>query len=109
MDLESDGRMLWVDAQRINREDKLEQGDQVSPMLVVYKTAKQVLVDLGDASDDSEQALELIDDFWKKHIWSGCMLEDGSVLAPEQVAIYVGLTLPDDRDALQTKELPLDD
>ncbi|KAK4163558.1 ankyrin repeat-containing domain protein [Cladorrhinum sp. PSN259] len=52
-------RILWVDAICINQEDKTgEKEQQVQSMAKIYSRASQVIVWLGQATSDSDQALE---------------------------------------------------
>ena len=62
-------RYLWADAICINQEDAVELGLQVSIMESIYGNAKQVLVWLGqDSQEEAQQALGLIStiiDHWQ--------------------------------------------
>lgn len=53
-------RVLWIDAICINQQDLSERGRQVQTMAHVYAKATRVVVWLGDATDDSDQAMEEI-------------------------------------------------
>ncbi|KAL8296261.1 hypothetical protein RB600_001644 [Gaeumannomyces tritici] len=53
-------RILWVDAICINQDDKAEKTRQVQSMAKIYAKASRVIVWLGDAADNSDQALEAI-------------------------------------------------
>lgn len=53
-------RVLWVDAVFINQLDILERNHQVCLMHEVYSTAYSVLVWLGEASDGSDTAMDLL-------------------------------------------------
>lgn len=53
-------RMLWIDAICINQEDENEKGQQVQAMAKIYAKASRVIVWLGEAAADSDQALEQI-------------------------------------------------
>lgn len=53
-------RIIWVDAICINQEDDNEKGLQVQSMAKTYAKASRVLVWLGEATADSDQALEAI-------------------------------------------------
>ncbi|KAK5996951.1 Heterokaryon incompatibility 6-like protein [Cladobotryum mycophilum] len=53
-------RLIWVDAICINQEDLKERGHQVQTMAKIYASASRVVVWLGEAEADSEQALEEI-------------------------------------------------
>jgi hypothetical protein len=52
----------WVDAICINQENIPERGQQVQLMKAIYESAEQVLVWLGPSSDDSDLAMDLIDE-----------------------------------------------
>jgi thiamine pyrophosphate-dependent acetolactate synthase large subunit-like protein len=53
-------RILWVDAICINQHDNDEKGQQVQSMAKIYAKASRVIVWLGEAADNSDQALEAI-------------------------------------------------
>ncbi|KAF7933346.1 hypothetical protein EAE99_003231 [Botrytis elliptica] len=53
-------RIIWVDSICINQEDNTEKGHQIQLMAKIYGQANRVIVYLGDAADDSNQALESI-------------------------------------------------
>jgi len=53
-------RVLWVDAICINQNDTFEKEQQIRIMAKIYALASQVVVWLGDAADNSDQALEEI-------------------------------------------------
>ena len=53
-------RIIWVDAVCINQTDKKEKGHQIQFMAEIYAKASRVIVWLGEAQDNSEQALEAI-------------------------------------------------
>lgn len=53
-------RVLWVDAVCINQQDLSEKGEQVQLMAEIYSKASRVIVWLGDAQENSDQALEEI-------------------------------------------------
>ena len=53
-------RFIWVDAICINQEDATEKGYQVQSMAKIYAKASRVLVWLGAATANSEQALDHI-------------------------------------------------
>ena len=62
-------RVLWVDAICINQDRPDERNRQIPMMPSIYGDAEQVCVWLGDASGDSEQAIDFIEtimgDIWK--------------------------------------------
>ncbi|KAI0186562.1 heterokaryon incompatibility protein-domain-containing protein [Xylaria flabelliformis] len=53
-------RILWIDAICINQENKDEKGQQVQLMAKIYARAYRVIVWLGEAPDNNNQALEVI-------------------------------------------------
>ncbi|RYP22315.1 hypothetical protein DL767_009072 [Monosporascus sp. MG133] len=54
-------RVLWVDALCINQNDKDERREQVLIMRDIYEAATKVLAWLGQASEDSDLAMDLVD------------------------------------------------
>ncbi|MCJ1431020.1 hypothetical protein MMC27_000370 [Xylographa pallens] len=59
-------RDLWVDAISVNQQDLHERGRQVRLMRDVFKGAYQVLIWLGEASDDAYFIFEVVDRHTKK-------------------------------------------
>ncbi|VTO89554.1 unnamed protein product [Fusarium graminearum] len=53
-------RTIWIDAICINQRDPKEKGQQVQSMAKIYAKASHVIVWLGGATPDSDQALEEI-------------------------------------------------
>jgi hypothetical protein len=53
-------RILWIDAICINQEDNAEKGQQVQSMAKIYAKASRVIVWLGEAASDSNQALRVL-------------------------------------------------
>lgn len=53
-------RIIWVDAICINQQDTNERSSQVQRMAMIYALANRVIVWLGEAEDNSDQALEEI-------------------------------------------------
>jgi Heterokaryon incompatibility protein (HET) len=53
-------RIIWIDAICINQENTEEKEQQIQFMAKIYSQANRVLVWLGEAADDSDQALEEI-------------------------------------------------
>ncbi|CZR68380.1 related to heterokaryon incompatibility protein [Phialocephala subalpina] len=51
-------RIIWVDFVCINQEDEEEKERQIQSMAKIYGQASRVIVYLGEAADDSDQALE---------------------------------------------------
>ncbi|QIW95021.1 hypothetical protein AMS68_000539 [Peltaster fructicola] len=54
-------RTLWIDALCINQDDLQERGEQVTIMALIYKSADNVLVWLGDSTDTEDT---------EKHDWT---------------------------------------
>lgn len=57
---ESDFRRLWIDALCINQDEIQERNQQVLLMYKIYQKAEQVPIWLGEESDDSNLAMDLI-------------------------------------------------
>ena len=55
-------RTLWIDALCINQMDIAEKSHQVQQMRSIYGLASKVIIWLGEASDDSDLAMDLIAD-----------------------------------------------
>jgi hypothetical protein len=53
-------RVLWVDAVCVNQNNASEKEQQIRSMAKIYALASRVVVWLGDAAEDSDQALEEI-------------------------------------------------
>jgi len=53
-------RVVWIDAICINQEDLKERGDQIQYMSKIYGKAKGVIVWLGEATADSDEAVKAI-------------------------------------------------
>ena len=53
-------RVVWVDAICINQANEKEKEHQIQSMAKIYSQANRVIVWLGEAEDDSDQALEAI-------------------------------------------------
>ncbi|PMD19501.1 hypothetical protein NA56DRAFT_647209 [Hyaloscypha hepaticicola] len=53
-------RVIWVEAICINQQDDAERGHQVRKMDQIYRNCSQVCIWLGDAEEDSDLAMELI-------------------------------------------------
>jgi len=51
-------RIFWVDAVCINQKDNQEKGGQIQLMAQIYSQASRVVIWLGGAENDSDQALE---------------------------------------------------
>ena len=59
---ETETRTLWVDAIAINQIDEEEKSHQVREMTSIYQSASRVLIWLGEAKDDSDLAMDLVED-----------------------------------------------
>lgn len=72
-------RLLWVDAICVNQDDLAERGQQVQLMQRIYQQAKQVVVWLGEISDDSD--LEKLEG-GKDPAWTISKISGGSLYLP---------------------------
>jgi Heterokaryon incompatibility protein (HET) len=63
--LENKARILWVDAVCINQKDDKEKSEQVQIMREIFNSAHKVLAWTGEASYDSDEAMDLILEFWE--------------------------------------------
>ncbi|KAE8149489.1 heterokaryon incompatibility protein-domain-containing protein [Aspergillus avenaceus] len=59
-------RVLWIDAVCINQKDTDEKNRQIPLMRMIYAQARRVIVWLGEACEDSDDALEAIDRFGRE-------------------------------------------
>lgn len=55
-----DSRLLWIDALCINQADGLEVNSYVQRMWAIYQNSRNVVVFLGESSQASDQALQLL-------------------------------------------------
>jgi hypothetical protein len=62
--------VLWVDALCINQNDLKEREEQVKQMFAIYKNVSRVVSWTGEATEDSSQAIEIMNA-------AGSLLEDG--------------------------------
>jgi hypothetical protein len=53
-------RIIWIDAVCINQDDSNEKGQLVQSMAEIYARASRVIVWLGEAAGDSDQAFEFL-------------------------------------------------
>lgn len=58
---ETEPRTLWVDAISINQINEEEKSHQVREMTSIYESASRVLIWLGEAEDDSDLAMDLVE------------------------------------------------
>src|SRR4051812_36530342 len=58
-------RILWIDAICINQEDHEERNHQVQMMALIYNSAAQVCVWLGEDNDDSAMAILFVREIMK--------------------------------------------
>jgi hypothetical protein len=58
--LETEIRVLWIDAICINQHETQERNHQVSQMGIIFKQAAMVIVWLGDADDTSALAFRFL-------------------------------------------------
>lgn len=56
----SEKRKVWVDAICINQRDPVERSAQIAIMAQVYHRASQVVINLGEASEDCDDALKTL-------------------------------------------------
>lgn len=87
-----ESRTLWVDAICINQEDNHEKNHQIPMMPTVYGEAEQVCVWLGDASDESDMAIEfmkdIMKDLWKFDDLCKPRFTDGRETGPYWKALF---------------------
>ncbi|KAK8120000.1 uncharacterized protein PG998_004626 [Apiospora kogelbergensis] len=103
-------RMLWIDAICINQEDKEECSSQVKMMTNIYKTAKKVLMWLGEEGPDSDLAFSSIPTL--AHAYEEALKSEAYLLqATETERSYVlhqAPVLQQAVDAIKNKELVVD-
>ena len=105
--LNDNRRLLWADALCINQNDTREKESQVSLMAGIFSTARLVLADLGEASADTELAIQLMDRYWRRSIWAGGNGQSfGRTLTPEETAFFLGIPASELRSAERDEELP---
>ncbi|TDZ30880.1 Heterokaryon incompatibility protein 6, OR allele [Colletotrichum spinosum] len=66
--LASAPRRLWVDALCINQADAAEKQAQVLLTHDIYASARRTLAYLGEEADDSAEAMDLIERYWRVNI-----------------------------------------
>jgi hypothetical protein len=77
---------IWIDAICINQEEGIERNHQVGIMRTIYERAEKVLVWLGDACENSQNALTLAD-----HLYNYRQSEEDlakHVFATPDIALY---------------------
>lgn len=89
---------LWIDVVCINQDDIAKRNQEVLRMLYIYQRARQVVVWLGEASDDSALAMSHL---WKpSNDWdydhdmtmAGRIIRNGAI-AISKVILFVGASL----------------
>ena len=87
-----ESRTLWVDAICINQKDVNEKNHQIPMMPTVYGEAERVCVWLGDASDESDMAIEfmkdIMKDLWKFDDLCKPRFQDGRETGPYWKALF---------------------
>ena len=85
-------RTLWVDAICINQKDVHEKNHQIPMMPSVYGDAERVCVWLGDASDESDMAIDfmkdIMKDLWKFDDLCKPRSQDGRETGPYWKALF---------------------
>ncbi|CAO2653350.1 Nn.00g027610.m01.CDS01 [Neocucurbitaria sp. VM-36] len=59
------GMRFWIDALCINQEDRVEKNHQVKRMSKIYSMARAVIVWLGQASEDDERTIRIMNDTYR--------------------------------------------
>ena len=91
--------MLWADAVCVNQEDNLERGKQVGIMSDIYSLAMRTLVFLGEAADNSEMDLNLLEEIARAYIDNSM---GAKIIDPIEFCLF-GLP-PDEDPALESFE-----
>jgi hypothetical protein len=76
---ETDTIILWIDQLCINQDDDIEKSEQVQLMKAIYQGAKEVIVWLGPAADESDRLFDALSLVGKKAFESKFMQLDLSV------------------------------
>lgn len=81
--LESETRVLWIDAICINQSMLEERNQQVSIMSKIYSTASRVVVYLGEATRDSDEFINFLNNKIEAQISSAQVKQANSMLRRE--------------------------
>jgi hypothetical protein len=87
---------LWADAVCINQTDKDERGHQVVQMRSIYRAAAQVIIWLGEATVESDNAMEFI-----------CLEPQTEICCPTRMSWNCSIDHGGDASGLSRKSLPL--
>ncbi|KAK4457280.1 heterokaryon incompatibility protein-domain-containing protein [Cladorrhinum samala] len=103
-DTSSESLLLWADAICINQLDPYEKEAQVSLMADIYRSATQVLADLGEETDGTAVALAAIAEYTRAGVRRGITAKGfGKLLSPQDTARFLDLPLPAEDD-VETEE-----
>lgn len=95
----SENLLLWADAICINQLDPYEKESQVALMADIYRSATQVLADLGDETDDMAVALAAIDEYTRAGVRRGVTAKGfGKLLNTEDTARFLDLPIPTEEE-----------
>ena len=70
-------RCLWVDAICIDQSNKAEKSDQVRNMFSIFERARKVIVWLGDATEQTEEAISYLRDYT-----GDVLIDDDDLVSP---------------------------
>ncbi|ORY16829.1 heterokaryon incompatibility protein-domain-containing protein [Clohesyomyces aquaticus] len=93
---------VWIDYLSINQDDTIDRSQQVMRMQTIYRSSHNVVVHLGEASDDSDLALNLINTI------SYNISQDfdyGKGLAITAAQISQGIPFPDQKAYMAVRKL----
>ncbi|SPQ24407.1 d7eb814c-ccb0-4b83-9bcb-f4819d2c0ac6 [Thermothielavioides terrestris] len=99
---------LWADAVCINQADPVEKAEQVALMRHIYSAAQRVIIDLGEESEDLDDAINMMHAWWRKNLWDGILIGN-RVVGPEAAAMLMDVQLPSLPERCQLKETELPD
>lgn len=92
--LTNDRRTLWADALCINQEDVTEKECQIPLMGRIFGSATRVIADMGEASEQSDAAISLMDRHWRTAICTGASaVRYGKALSPVETAWLLSMPL----------------